>query len=135
MAKFWVVDTNALVSALLLKDSISSKALLHARQTGILLTCPEISKEYFRILTAKKFDKYVSIAIRYEFLYNVLVNALTVEITKVISVCRDPNDNIFLSLAVSAGAEAIISGDNDLLTLNPFEGIPIINPKEFIDKF
>jgi uncharacterized protein len=44
----------------------------------------------------------------------------------------DPSDNKFLEAAVAGQADYIVSGDNDLLSLNPFRGIPIIKPAEFI---
>jgi len=42
-------------------------------------------------------------------------------------VCRDPDDDAVLALAVSASADLIVSGDNDLLVLEQFEGVPIVN--------
>jgi putative PIN family toxin of toxin-antitoxin system len=54
-----------------------------------------------------------------------------IEITE----CRDPKDNKFLELAVAGNADCIVTGDNDLLVLNPFRNIRIITPKEFIDQF
>jgi uncharacterized protein len=49
-----------------------------------------------------------------------------------IAICRDPDDDKFLSCAVSANATWIVSGDKDLLTLNEVEGIPIVKPADFI---
>lgn len=46
-------------------------------------------------------------------------------------VCRDPEDVKVLSLAVTAGAETIVTGDKDLLTLGKFQTIPIVSPREF----
>ncbi len=45
-------------------------------------------------------------------------------------VCRDPDDDEVLALAVAAQADLIISGDNDLLVLQQFNGIPILTPAE-----
>ena len=42
-------------------------------------------------------------------------------------VCRDPDDDAVLALALSASADLIVSGDNDLLVLGQFEGVPIVN--------
>ncbi|HOO73406.1 MAG TPA: putative toxin-antitoxin system toxin component, PIN family [Spirochaetota bacterium] len=47
------------------------------------------------------------------------------------SVCRDKSDNEILALAVSNNAEYIITGDNDLLVLREYNGIPIVNPRDF----
>ena len=45
--------------------------------------------------------------------------------------CRDPKDDKFLDVAVEGRADALVSGDQDLLILHPFQGIPIIEPAEF----
>jgi putative PIN family toxin of toxin-antitoxin system len=47
-------------------------------------------------------------------------------------VCRDPDDDEVLALAVAAKVELIVSGDNDLLSLRSFQGIPIIAPAEAV---
>ena len=49
-----------------------------------------------------------------------------VNIIRKIQACRDPQDDKFLELAVNGQAEAIITGDQDLLALNPFHSIQII---------
>jgi len=49
-----------------------------------------------------------------------------------IDACRDPSDNMILEAAVAGRADAIVSGDEDLLTLSPFEGMPILSPATFL---
>jgi uncharacterized protein len=49
-----------------------------------------------------------------------------------IAACRDATDDKFLELAVSGVADLILSGDGDLLVLNPFRGIPIVTPATFV---
>jgi len=51
-----------------------------------------------------------------------------------IRACRDPTDDMFLELAVNGTADAIVSGDPDLLTLHPFRGIPILAPAAFVQR-
>lgn len=46
--------------------------------------------------------------------------------------CRDPKDDKFLELAANGKAEYIITGDQDLLVLNPFRNTKIITAKDFI---
>ena len=55
-----------------------------------------------------------------------------VGIAERITVCRDPKDNKFLELAVNGHADMIVSGDADLLALNPFREIPIVTPATFV---
>jgi putative PIN family toxin of toxin-antitoxin system len=49
-----------------------------------------------------------------------------------IIVCRDPKDNQVLEAAVAGRADIIVSGDDDLLVLHPFERIPIVVPSIFL---
>jgi putative PIN family toxin of toxin-antitoxin system len=49
-----------------------------------------------------------------------------------LAVCRDPEDDKFLEVAVAGSADVIVSADNDLLTLSPFEGIPIVSAATFL---
>jgi putative PIN family toxin of toxin-antitoxin system len=49
-----------------------------------------------------------------------------------ITVCRDPKDNKFLEKAVAGEADVIVSGDQDLLVLHPYAGIPILPPAAFL---
>jgi len=69
------------------------------------------------------------------FLIALLKESEMVKLVEQITVCRDVKDDKFLELAVSGRADCIVSGDSDLLTLNPFRGIPILTPREFLDNF
>lgn len=45
-------------------------------------------------------------------------------------VCRDPDDDQVLALVLAAKADLIVTGDDDLLSLGNFEGMPIVAPAE-----
>lgn len=47
------------------------------------------------------------------------------------STCRDPDDDHVLAVALLAGADAIVTGDKDLLVLHPFRGVAIVRPRDF----
>lgn len=49
-----------------------------------------------------------------------------------VAVCRDPHDDKFLEVALAGQADVIVSGDEDLLTLSPYAGIPIVSPSQFL---
>ena len=49
-------------------------------------------------------------------------------------VCRDPDDDVVLALALAASADLIVSGDNDLLVLDQFEGVPIVNAAQALQR-
>jgi putative PIN family toxin of toxin-antitoxin system len=53
-------------------------------------------------------------------------------VTTKVSVCRDPKDGKLLELAIDGRADLIITGDKDLLVLNPFEGVPIVTPMDYL---
>ena len=130
--RFFVFDTNVLISALFDFYSTSALALTKARDVGKLLISNEIAMEYLSVFSRKKFDKWISFENRINFIENVIENAMFVNVTQCVSVCRDYKDNMFLSLAVSARSESIVSGDKDLLMLHPFNGIPILSPVDFL---
>jgi predicted nucleic acid-binding protein len=55
-------------------------------------------------------------------------------ITHAIRICRDPRDDKVLEVAVNGGADLIVTGDADLIVLNPFQGIPIIAPADYLSR-
>jgi putative PIN family toxin of toxin-antitoxin system len=50
-----------------------------------------------------------------------------------LNVCRDPDDDEVLAVALAAKAEAIVTGDKDLLTLKSYGGIPILSPRQLVE--
>jgi len=129
----YVFDTNIIVSALLFEDSKPALALQEALDQGNLLLSMEVAEEIAEVLRRSKFDRYVKRKTREEFLRTYILEAVFVEIIKTIQVCRDPKDNEFLELAVNGNASHLITGDEDLLTLNPFQGISILTPNQFLE--
>ena len=53
---------------------------------------------------------------------------------RALKVCRDPKDDKFLEAAITGQADAIVSGDSDLIELRAIEKIPILRPVEFLAK-
>ncbi len=130
----FVFDTSAIISAALLKRSVSRKAFDKALDEGELLVSAETVDELNQVLGRVDFTKYVTEDERLEFLAVLLREATFVEVTVYVGECRDPSDNKFLELAVSGAAVCIVSGDQDLLVLHPFRGIPIVTPRGFFDE-
>ena len=56
-----------------------------------------------------------------------------VEITKEIAECPDPNDDMFLELAVSGNADYLITGNLKDFPPSPFQGLPILSPAAFLE--
>jgi uncharacterized protein len=127
-----VFDTSVAVSAILMPRSVPRQAFDRAIEVGTLLLSEATLTELDEVLRRTKFDKYVSEPKRLEFLLSLVELAETVPNSQQITACRDPKDDKFLELAVSGGANFIVSGDADLLSLHPFQGIEIITPQQFL---
>jgi len=128
-----VFDTNVLVSALLFENSTPAQAFFAALKRGKVLLSAPLAEEINRIIYRPKFDRYLTDEQRADFITALVESSVLVEIKETITACRDPKDNMVLELAVSGQAEVIVTGDEDLLILNPFEEIAILNPKDFLE--
>ena len=127
-----VIDTGVVVSALMLPRSAPRQAFDFATSRGRLLVSDATVAELDDVLRRKKFDKYLSEALRLEFLSALVQEADVVDVLDVVTDCRDPKDNKFLALALSGRASHLITGDADLQILHPFRGIPVLSPVEFL---
>ena len=98
---------------------------------------PEFLEEYAEVTSRPHlWEKYKLRKDEIEATIQTMANrGVLVHIVTKVDVCRDPDDNILLSLALDGKADYIVSGDNDLLVLNPFREIPIITPAEFLAMF
>lgn len=130
----YVFDTNVVVSALLFSQSKPAQAFFAALGRGEVLVSADVVKELNDVLGREKFERYVSEEERTRFLRSLLREATLIEPEEKIRASRDPKDDKYLELAVSGGAECIVSGDRDLLALNPFRGIQILTPDVFLDQ-
>ena len=88
--------------------------------------------ELHEVLSRPRFDKYVYEDERLQFLAAFVRDAVLVEIVEMVTDCRDPKDNKFLEVAVNGHATVLVSGDDDLLALHPFRGIPVLTPQAFL---
>lgn len=126
-----VVDTNVLVSAALKETSLPALTVYLIEQRGCLLKSSVTEQELLQVIARPRIAPLI--APRFlEWLSKLLAAAETVIIVERVAACRDPKDDKFLELAVNGRADLIVSGDNDLLALNPFRGIPIVKPAAFI---
>jgi uncharacterized protein len=133
MSKRIVFDTNVLLSALIRADTPPAQAFDKARIYCILLTSTACIDELRSKLYKPKFARYFSHEEADMFLEAYVLVAKIHSISEVIVACRDPKDDKFLELAISGRADCIVTGDPDLLELNPFRGVSIITPRAFLD--
>lgn len=131
----FVFDTNSLVSVVLLSESVSKRALQKAERLGSVVLSKETHFELTDVLLRPKFDKYLPIEDRIEFIERVEARYEFIHIVSNFKDSRDEKDNKFLNIAYDASASCLVSGDKDLLVLNPFHNIPILTPRNFVDNF
>lgn len=128
----FVFDTNVLVSAFLFRQGLPRQALDVAIAVGQMLHSDETLDELWTVLVRPKFDRYLSLGERLTLLRGFEQISIHHTVTTHVTLCRDPKDDKFLSLARSAEADCITSGDLDLLVLaNTFDR-PILSPADFL---
>lgn len=131
-AKRTVVDTNLLVSRVLIPESVPAEAVRKAETDGLVLASEATLGELADVLSRRKLDRYMSVQERQEYLRRLLGTVEVVAVRHVVRVCRDPGDDKFLELALSGDADLILTGDKDLLALHPFRGVPIASAGDYV---
>jgi len=126
-----VVDTNVFISAALKQASAPGAVIRRLEAHGGLLKTAAIDQELMAVLQRPRIAPKIAPLV-VENLRNLFSGAELVTIAEHVAACRDPKDDKFLELAINGRADAIVSGDADLLTLDMFRGIPIITPSAFI---
>ncbi len=126
-----VVDTNVFVSAPLKDKSFPALTLHIVAQHGTLLKSAATERQLFDVIARPQLAALIDPAAA-DWMRKLMAAAEAVAITERIAVCRDATDDKFLELAVNGKADMIVSGDADLLVLNPFRGIPIVPPSAFV---
>ena len=125
-----IIDTNVLLSRLLWRGQ--PHALPEHVRTGTLamVSSPALLAELAEVIGRAKFDAILTQTntSRERSLAEVRQLAEVIEPPPLTQpVCRDPDDDAVLALALAAKVELIVSGDDDLLVLGSFEGIPIVD--------
>jgi uncharacterized protein len=126
-----VVDTNVLVSAALKQQSMPGMTALLVERRGGLLKSLTTEQQLFEVVARPRLASLIDPETQ-AWLRELMAAAELVTITERIVACRDPTDDKFLELAVNGHADLIVSGDGDLLALNPFRDIPIVTPAVFV---
>jgi putative PIN family toxin of toxin-antitoxin system len=126
-----VVDTNIFASASLKESSFPADVVRWLDQYGGLLKSTATEAQLIEVLQRPYFAARLSPIFR-EAVGRVLEKAELVPIIERVTACRDHTDDKFLELAVNGRADLIVTGDNDLLVLNPFREIPIVTAAAFV---
>ena len=128
-----VFDTSTLVGAVLKPQSIPAKALSWGWEVAEVVVSAETLEELRLVLGRERLDAFRERAARQTFFELYQAMTVLVPVGETVLACRDPRDDKFLSLAVSAGASLLVSSDDDLLTLGRYRGVTILRPKDFVE--
>lgn len=132
-----VIDTNVLLSGLLWHGA--PHALLErVRDSALgLVSSPALLAELDEVSGRAKFDSILT----FSNTSRELAMAEVRQLAEILDppplpqpVCRDPDDDAVLALAIAAQVDFIVSGDHDLLALEAFNGIPILNPAQALQR-
>jgi putative PIN family toxin of toxin-antitoxin system len=126
-----VVDTNVFASAIIFPRSVPRQVVDHALDHGVVIFSETTMTELAEVLSRSKFDSFVSRAERELFLAQIESAAEFVPVIQLVRACRDPNDDKFLEVALNGRADVIITGDADLLEMNPWREVEIISPCDY----
>jgi putative PIN family toxin of toxin-antitoxin system len=125
-----VFDTNVLIAAFL-TEGICAKLLIRARRRDFdMILCDGILQEFKRVLK-KKFAASPHEMSEALIILSAAAQDILGQTDSIAPICRDPDDNLILACARDAAADYIVTGDEDLLVLKNYEGISILNPREF----
>ena len=100
-----------------------------ARRTGVVALSLAVHTELIAVLERPKFARALTSKSRRDIVELLSAAAYWVEPTQEVRDCRDRKDE----LALAAGASAILSGDEDLIVLTPWRGIPILRASAFLE--
>lgn len=98
----------------------------------LIVLSKEILDEYQRVageLSAKFPSVNIEPIVELLTIYGEVVETARISVT----VCEDPDDNMFLECAIASNSKIIVSGDNHLLKISGYQGIDVLKPREFID--
>lgn len=129
-----VLDTNVFVRALISPRGVNAR-LIESRRRYRLFTSPAILQEVTEVLA--RADLLQAKAIRkvdVERLIGLLRRTRRVSPTITVRASRDPDDDKFLEAALTARADYVVTGDNDLRALDGYQGLKIRFPTEFLEE-
>ena len=127
-----VIDTNVWVGRLLVSGSTAARAVEKALGESEVMVSEVLIEELAEGLDREKFDRYVTLRDREEFLRRVLQVTTTAPVLSVVEDCRAPDDNRLLALALDSRSECVVTGHRDLLALDLWRGLAIVTPANFL---
>lgn len=127
-----VVDASVLFSAVLRPGSVPDQSLQIARTQFRLALSDAVLAEVSDVFGRRYLRGKIDAKEIQAFVQQLAARARRIAPGRAVVECRDPSDNKYLELALAADAVAIVTGDRDLLELDPWRGIRIVTPAQFL---
>jgi putative PIN family toxin of toxin-antitoxin system len=86
------------------------------------------------VMARCRFDRYLSRENRERFVLELCSIVEFVPIIQTVRECQDPDNDKILEVALNGRADVIISGDEDLLALNPWRGMAILRAAQYLSQ-
>jgi uncharacterized protein len=130
-----IIDTNVFISGMFFPKGIPRKILLAWKHKIFrIVASPEILEEYRD--TVEDLKKRYSTSDALEFLELAMLNSEYCQSSGLAEkVCADPDDDKFLACALASKTNIIISGDKHLLDVSGYNGIKVLSPRQFAEKY
>ena len=132
-----VMDTNVLVSGVLWRG-VPFHLLRWAEENSLIIyTSLDIMAEVYRVVHYPKFQKYIDkqLTSSSELFAKIESLCTVAHVEQVVSgVCPDADDEKFLSCALAANVEVLVSGDRHLLNLKQYQFVRIVTAREFYEE-
>ena len=127
-----VLDTNVIVSALILRGPTNQLSGLWQQEKFRLIVSKAVLTEYLRVLAYPKF-KLSSEEVKSMIQRELLPFIHPVDVKEVpAAIPEDPSDNEFLACAEAGECHYLVSGDAHLLNLKHYKNIPIVSVADFL---
>lgn len=130
-----VIDTNVIISAAILPNSKTARALELAVVHFVIAQNRTTWEELESRIERSKFDPYFGEFGRIAFLSRFSQFTQDFPATENVQISRDADDDKFIALALDSGANMLISGDSDLKDVKAYRGIEILSPAQFLERF
>jgi putative PIN family toxin of toxin-antitoxin system len=130
-----VVDTNVIISAALSPRDAPALLLKRFFREGQLVFSAATFDELKTRLWRPRFDPYFTLEQRQSFLHNLASSARWCEDAQAEGAwCRDPDDDKFIAVAMATQVTRLVTGDDDLLCLDPLGELRILTPRAALDE-
>ncbi|MBV9758609.1 MAG: putative toxin-antitoxin system toxin component, PIN family [Alphaproteobacteria bacterium] len=127
-----VFDVSSLVGAAIKQDSVPIRAFGKALERDKIALSEAVEAEIREVLQRPRLARYIIPELCAELLDQLRTRTARFDPSDRVTDCRDPKDNKYLELALASRAEIIVSSDEDLLVLDPWRGVRILRPADYL---